>query len=116
MGPKRRDGRVASISAVFITTLSISLFYLIFYRLVNFGFLTRPLGFLSLLSYPGMLPGFVIAGGLTGNFHTGANNLVLVLFIAIPLNLALYFFATILLLRIWRLFRTNRKTERVENA
>jgi hypothetical protein len=96
---KERDSRLAWNTAILITTVSTLLFYLIFYRAVQIGVLERPLGFISLLSYPGMLPAFAMAGGFTGNFHTGANNLGLVLFIAIPLNLMFYFFVIYALLK-----------------
>lgn len=109
--PKRRDTHLAEISAVLITTISIGLFYLLFYRLLDVGFLTKPLEFVSLLSYPGMLPGFVIAGSFSGNFHTGADNLGLVLFVAIRLDLAFYFLVTLVFLKGWAKLRNRTRLE-----
>ena len=102
---RQRETRLAFISAIFITTVSVGLFYLIFYRAVNVGFLTKPLGFISLLSYPGMLPGFVIAGSAEGNFHSGAKDLGVILCIAIPIDLVFYFVVSRALFRAWTKFR-----------
>ncbi len=109
--PKRRDVRLALISAGVITTMSIGLFYLVFYRLVNFGFLTEPLGLFSLVSYPGMLPAFAIGGLYTGNLHTGFRNLGLILFVAIPLDLIFYFFVISLFLKGWAKLRNRTRLE-----
>jgi hypothetical protein len=76
-----------------------------FYRAVQLGAFTRPLQFISLLSYPGMLPGFVIAGSATGNFHTGANHLGIVLTFAVPIDLMFYFCVSYALLRAWAKLR-----------
>ncbi len=105
MDPKRRNTRFALITAVFITSVSIGLFYLMFYRAAQLGAFTRPLQFISLLSYPGMLPGFVIAGSAKGNFHAGANDLSVILSVAIPIDIMFYFVVTDFLLKAWARLR-----------
>jgi hypothetical protein len=100
-----RETRLALISAILITTISVGLFYLIFDKLVDFGFLTKPLALISLLSYPGMLPGFVIAGSVEGNFHSGGKDPGLIFCVAIALDLIFYFVVTSILLRAWAKLR-----------
>jgi len=93
-----------------VTGISIGLFYLLFYRLVDVGPFTKPLAFISLLSYPGMLPAFAIAGAMKGSSH-GGGDLGVILFIAIPINLLFYFTVIFVVLRLRGLWPSRTRRE-----
>jgi hypothetical protein len=106
MDVKRRDMCLASIIAAIITLVSVGFFYLMIYRAIYVGAYTRPLQFVSLPGFPGIVAGAIVAGALTGNFQTSSDHAGIVLGVAIPVDFLLYFILALALLK------TTRKLQR----